>query len=336
MLAPKHFAPIGRYLDGIDLAVTSKMTRKYPPDETALTGHLCALMDWETQRRERELAFGIDALNQTLEQDQGGLDLEVQIDTVPHSSAYENRVSQADFGLVLEYRNKVLPHLNWSTAYLVQAKRIYPLADQVYGMASRFRAKDADQHERIEALTEILGPRALLYALYTPPLSLLSPSDRTVGHALQTNTLGHKIYDYASGLALHAWLAQPRHRTDPGIWMSRCDWAPTSLRGLYERAWNSALPFTWFFLHQFGSDRRGLDEQLWNACDDRSTDDDWVRGIVSGDEVSIDRLLEQLESRVAGPIGRVLPAHTITIGLSVGADLPERDDDLWSEEPDRR
>jgi hypothetical protein len=334
MFAPKHFELVSRYLDGIDEAVTSRMIRKFPPDETALTGNLCALMDAETQRREGDLAFNIDALNEALNEDGDGLDFEVQIDTHPHSSIYENRVSQADFGLILEYRNRVLPEHNWSVAYLVQAKRLYPQPDNSYDMTSRFLSKDRNQHARIQALADILGPQALRYGLYTPPLSLLDASVRTVGRALHAAALNREIYDYAGGLALHEWLAQAHGRADPGIWLSDCDWLPTSLRGLHDRAWRGAMPFTWFFLDHFSEGRRRLSRHSSTDFDDRPIDGGWVRGIVSGDREAIDKLLGELDSGGEAPTGRVLPAHTVTVGLTVGANLSEDDKALRRDDPE--
>jgi len=93
------------------------MLRPGVPSETTLTEEFCALMDASTQRLEKSLLFEIDALTTALALNGSVVDIDLSIETLKHSASMEAYVSQADFGLVLEYRHAVLPAHDWSAAY---------------------------------------------------------------------------------------------------------------------------------------------------------------------------------------------------------------------------
>src|SRR5215216_715352 len=58
MIGPQHIPLLTAYFGGMDATLSGKLLRLVPPDEPALTNELCALMDAETQRRERLPASG--------------------------------------------------------------------------------------------------------------------------------------------------------------------------------------------------------------------------------------------------------------------------------------
>lgn len=167
MFGPQHLTHLIAYFDGIDAALSQRMLRKHAPDEPALTNELCALLDADTQRSEGRPSYTVDHLNADLSAVGDGLDVEVTIDTYPHNSAMERHVSQSDFGLVLEYENRILPWENWYAAYLVQAKKLFRNSrSDEYDGRSRFQAIKPEQQRRLERLSNLLGPDALLYCLY--------------------------------------------------------------------------------------------------------------------------------------------------------------------------
>ena len=217
MFGPQHLKHVIQYLDGVDHALSQRMLRKHPPDEPALTNELCALLDAETQKSEGILPYSLDQLNTDLAAVGDGLDFEVALDTYPHNTAMERHVSQSDFGLVLTYDNEVLPEESWSTACLVQAKRLFrsPISRE-YDYRAHFQAVDADQQTRLNRLASILGYGALRYGLYCPQTPTIPDTTRTQVRALHTRNLAGQIFDFGSGLALRDCLVS-KGGIDAGI-----------------------------------------------------------------------------------------------------------------------
>jgi hypothetical protein len=320
MFGPQHLPHLIAYFDGIDSALSQRMLRKHPPDEPALTNELCALLDAETQSLEGRPPYSADRLNSDLASVGDGLDIEVTIDTYPHNSAMERHVSQSDFGLVLDYDNRVLPEMSWSTAYLVQAKRAFrdPRSGD-YNERSRFEAANAEQQARLDRLGNILGSEALLYCLYCPPTLMLSNIARTQVRALHTRNLTGAIFDYGIGLALRDVLSA-NSGIDAGVWFTDIEEKPELLVGLHDAAFRSAFPLTWFFLGHFGP--IGQTGHHWF----RHRTDPRVKHVVTGDDHTVRELIEELsaagEDRVAPSSITVLPRHTMTIKVTVGKALP--------------
>ena len=169
MLSPYHIPLLVRYFNGIDIAVSKRLLRSVPPSEPTLTEEFCALMDVDNQRRESSLEFDIDSLNAALCEHGDLIDADFRIETHQHTGRMEAYVSQSDFALVIDFEHTVLPDLSWGTAYLMQAKRLFPLKDDTYGVTSAFASADKEQHLRMQALSDILGDDAMKYCLYCPP-----------------------------------------------------------------------------------------------------------------------------------------------------------------------
>lgn len=329
MFGPPHLTHVIRYLDGVDYALSQRMLRKHPPDEPALTNELCALLDADTQRAEQSVPYNVYQLNADLAAVGDGLDFEVTLDTYPHNTAMERHVSQSDFGLVLAYDNRILPKESWSTAYLVQAKRLFRNSHSgEYDQRAGFQAVSTDQQARLERLSAILGKGALCYGLYCPQTVAIPDQTRMQVRALHTRNLGDQIYDFGAGLALRDALLL-NGGIDSGIWLRSIDGKPTGLLGLHDEAFRSALPLTWFLIEHFtprtahgvfsGLTRRGpiLSE---------AKNSDRVKRIVTGDQQAIHELIDELKEAgedVEAPATiTVLPRHTITIKVTVGRSLP--------------
>ncbi|CDZ54393.1 hypothetical protein [Neorhizobium galegae] len=328
MFGPQHLPQVIRYLDGVDYALSQRMVRKHPPDEPALTNELCALLDAETQRAEGGLPYSVEQLNSDLSAVGDGLDFEVALGTYPHNSAMERYVSQSDFGLVLTYENRILPEESWSTAYLIQAKRLFRNAQSgEYDGRASFHAVNTDQQGRLNRLSKILGKDALRYGLYCPQTVSISGQTRMQVRALHSRNLSDQFYDFAAGLALRDTL-RSNGGIDAGIWLRSIDSKPKGFLDLHAEAFRSALPFTWFVIEHFtprvqgafvGLTRRG--HILAEVKSDQR-----LMGIVTGDQQAVRDLIDELA--VAGEDGEVpsnitvLPRHTITIKVTVGKMLP--------------
>ncbi|MGZ3278034.1 MAG: hypothetical protein ACXWKX_08375 [Caulobacteraceae bacterium] len=286
-------------------------------------------MDAGSQRRERLLEFDIDRLQEALGAQGGLFDVDFQIQTHQHSGRMEAYVSQADFALVLEFRNTVVPHTNWDAAYLMQAKRLFPLATGEYSVYSTFTSADAAQQKRIRSLAGILGEEAIQYCLYCPPTSGYDPGSAAAIRALHAQALSAQIYDYAVGLALHEEIKRAAG-FETGMWIVNTQNEPPNAADLHRRALGGARPLTWFLLQHF--DKRGrLSADLRSTGTSANPPRSRVRAIAEGESVAIRSLIEDLgtdarKDDLDPATIKVLPASTVTIRIRVGpaegVDLP--------------
>jgi hypothetical protein len=327
MFGPYQLPHFIKYFDGIDLALSRRMLRSTLPSETTLTEEFCALMDAPTQRREHSLSFDIDALTKALTQHGGAIDVEIDVATHKHLSGMEAYVSQSDFGLVLEYRNLVLPARSWSAAYLMQAKKLFPTS-KGFSEHSKFLSADADQHTRIRFLADILGESALKYCLFCPPTTGYETRAVGVLRTLHDTSLSGRIFDYAVGLALRDEL-QRSGGIEAGVWISGTEEEPIEVATMHAAAFDGSCPFTWFILQHF-SWGSNFTSSMQSSSLHPSTEVDRVKAIATGDRAAISTLIKELGDKIRPSIKgrenfRVVPASSITVRVSIGpegVDLP--------------
>ena len=164
MFGPQHLTHVIRYLDGVDcLSGCSGSIRQMSP----LSPMSCVLYLTPTLNAQSVASsYSVDQLNADLAAVGDGLDFEVRLDTYPHNTAMERHVSQSDFGLVLTYDNRILPKESWSTAYLVQAKRLFRSSySGEYDQRASFQAVNAAQ--QATPGTTFNNPRQGLSSLWT-------------------------------------------------------------------------------------------------------------------------------------------------------------------------
>lgn len=317
MFAPHHLPFLIKYFDGIDAFVARKMTRPAPPGETTLTEEFCAMMDAGNQRAEGLLSYDLDALNADLASNGYVIDADFQIQVHPHARGMEAYVSQADFGLILEVENRVLPEASWSAAYLMQAKRLFanPFA-QAYDLMSSFRSSTGEQDKRIRMLASILGEDALKYCLYCPQTTGYEATATAGIRTIHATRLGQKIFDFACGLALHDHVLQTGG-VDAGIWVAGSKKPIASAFDLHHAAFHGAAPFTWFILEHF--DRHSL----WRDEPDPASASDRVMRIAQGDRTACQELIDELgdqarKAEISIENLTVLPASTVTIRIQAG------------------
>jgi hypothetical protein len=328
MIGPQHLPFLITYFDGIDAALSGRLLRAVPPDEPALTNELCALMDADTQRREKLLEFNIDRLNAALATCGDDMQFELRIDTHPHNPRMEAFVSQSDLGLVIEYHNHILPSENWFRAYLLQAKRLYRTdRSGEYDDRASFRSVDHRQHRRLEAFAKQFGEEFFRYILYCPPVPYLNAHTAIKVRALHTRNLSRPIYDFVGGLSLFDHLKKSAGRIDAGIWITPVTTMPSRILNVHDQAFQEASPFFWFFLSHFaipitgGHRDHGRIRRHHDPADPR---DMLIRNVVSGDSNAIEEFLRMAdgESSVKLPEFAILPKSTIMITVTVGASLP--------------
>lgn len=318
MFAPHHLPFLIKYFDGIDAFVARKMTRPAPPGETTLTEEFCAMMDAGNQRAEGLLSYDLDALNADLASNGYVIDADFKIQMHPHARGMEAYVSQADFGLILEVDNRVLPEASWSAAYLMQAKRLFarPVA-QAYDLRCGFSSSTGEQDRRIRLLASILGEDALKYCLYCPPTTGYEATATTAIRTIHATRLGQKIFDYICGLALHSHVLQVGG-VDAGIWVAGLKTPIASAFDLHNAAFHSASPFTWFILEHF--DRYSL---CGYEVPDPAYSPDRVMQIARGERDACQDLVDELgeqarKAEISIENLTVLPASTVTIRIQAG------------------
>ena len=171
---------IGVYLDQIDREISVRFQRTAPPLETTLTQEFLACLDPEASARERlgnpyqtlrdELARSLTDAG--LAAPEGAEPWAAEITTIPHPSGYEAFVSHADMGLVIDYSASAGRPTPQPTAFLLQAKKLYPDRDKhhrlVFHGRCRFSGFSDPQHAAILRLQEELEKGALRYLYYMP------------------------------------------------------------------------------------------------------------------------------------------------------------------------
>ncbi len=317
MFAPHQLPFIIKYLDGIDAFVARKLIRPSPPSETTLTEEFCAMMDAGNQRAEGLLPYDLDALNADLASMGHIIEADFHIRVHPHARGMEAYVSQADFGLVLEVQNRVLPGESWSAAYLMQAKRLFASPPtRGFDLGSDFRSSSREQDQRIRILASLLGEEALKYCLYCPPTRGYEATAIAAIRTIHTTRLTQKIFDYACGLAMHDHLLETGG-VEAGIWVAGTERRLASAFDLHTAAFHGASPFTWFILEQFER------HSLWPDKLDAGYASERVMQIAQGDRTACEELVNELSDQarkadISVENLTVLPASTVTIRIQTG------------------
>ncbi|NBB65433.1 hypothetical protein GVN18_39915 [Pseudomonas sp. ODNR1LW] len=319
MFAPHHFPFLINYFEGIDGFVARKLNRPVPPSETTLTEEFCAMMDAGNQRAEGLLSYDIDALNRDLSSMGHDINADFRVQVHQHARGMEAYVSQADFGLILELDNRVLPGESWSEAYLMQAKRLFagPSAEG-YSLASGFHSATPDQDKRIEILAEILGEDSLKYCLYCPPTTGYESTAVAAVRTVHATRLGRQIFDYGLGFALHEHVLQTGG-IDSGIWVSGSNHSVKTAFDLHNSAFGGSLPFAWFILKHLRSSSWPIGHDMAPPTKDHGR----TKGIATGDPSTCQGLISELGERarkadVSVENLKVLPASSVTIRVRIG------------------
>ncbi len=345
MLGPQHVPSLIKFFDGVDAALSVKLLRPTAPDEPALTNELCALMDERVQHEEGLLKeFNIDALNAALAELGDDTKFEFRIDTHPHNPVFENKVSQADLGVVLEYQNEIVPEDSWSSAYLLQAKRLHR-ADKKgeYDERASFASVDIRQHECLRQLAKIFGDGYFRYLLYCPPVSRLTPQAATKVKALHSHSIserynGHHLHHFE---CVSEFLFFEHYRKvghiDAGMWLCSTEYKPQGLMTLHRDILFRAKPFSWFFVKAFTAPwlchkRRHLREYIGNEKDEirkkraisELEEAELIHQVAIGNKSAIQTFLRRVHEtkEIDLPEFTILPKYTLTIRATIGTSLP--------------
>lgn len=319
-----------KYFDGIDQALSARLSRKHPWPEEALTAVFCDLMDGETQEEEG-VSYGLSNLHADFEKADDPLSINIKIDTHQYSKHIEHHVTQSDVGIVIRYENQFAPTASLTRYWLLQAKRLFPIRSAPpaeYDLKSCYSSRNAAQESRMLALNELVGFDFVQYLLYNPRPSALPSSVRQALSQQRTMAMSHAIFDYALGLQLRQDLISDSPTTAAGIFVAPLNNCPTTLIDTHKTIFNETTPFSWFLLQHFTGPHQGtpLHRRYWkDSLPQKEPTEKRTKiaeRLVRGDP----KVFEEFDLPQEGTQDdlRILPAHTIEVRVVCGLDRPRQ------------
>lgn len=347
MLPAHALRPLLRYFDAVDEVVSKGVVAARPHPEISLTSDLCSLMD-ESEQGRYAMRHDVAWLRTKLGSRFPLADLDFGIETLEYPTSLENFVTQADLGVVVEFRDGIVRGRDWQAAVLLQAKRLYLDSGGSYSAASTYGAINTAQTRRIKALHRFLGYDVVRYLLYTPrpdvavapgaPLALDAGLARSLQHRRDLN-IRDPIFDFATGLAVHRELTRTRRVVNGGMVIAPVGRKPTNLPDTYDRIFSDSLPWAWFLslllVEDSGTPWQGLGA---GTAMPQRLDNDALRGLrVSPIDLALgnhtaagtvaDYLVDQDLVSDSVPTFPFLPKRALRIRVTVD-DSRDRDRDL--------
>lgn len=328
-LTPRDAKLSVRFVDSVDSIVTARLLPDAKVDEPHLTSTLRETLD-ERFTGFHALAYSLGQLKADLAQDDTAMKVSLSIEAKEYSPHVENRITQADLGVVLRYDNFFRPSESFSKAALFQAKRLFCAQGNhgpSYSEEDRFESFDTKQLLRIVNLSE--KHSSLIYYLFYCPRP--EAYDEQTRRKLRYFTLPnshwrnfHPMHMMEEFGFLPWWSHIEEYSSDPqrhfpGLIASRVQWlqnqylereqsasskndrswtvkpkhpAPT-VREVYERMWDDTHAFSWFIVYRMLTGHEG------------STQDDAI-SIARGEGISHE-------------LG-IAPRYTMELRITVGGD----------------
>jgi hypothetical protein len=327
MLSPRAIRLLLRHFDALDQVVAAKLMRKRPWAEEALTGLLCDLLDSETQAEER-VSYTLLQLHEDLAASNEPVGIRVKIDTHQYPKHLERWVTQADFGLIINYQNQFRGHSE-TTAWLMQAKRVFPSRDGLYEADSRFASTDAGQDARMKALRDWGQEDFIKYFLYCPRPSALKPNVREALSQSRTDALSEDIFDYTLGLELRDDMLSGSPTIASGLFVASLDDVPKTLVDTHAALFLSTFPFSWFIVQHLANGRHRMRHrrQIHGSSPSGGPRTKEIERLVRGDHRVLVEDMELPESLDRDVPPRVLPTYTIEISVISGLERPRQVND---------
>lgn len=326
-LTPRDAKLLVRFLDAVDSIVTARLLPDANVDERHLTSTLRETLD-ERFTAFHALPYSLVQLKSDLAQDDTALRVSLSIEAKEYSPHVENRLNQADLGIILRYDNFFRSDESFTKAALFQAKRLYcahRTRRQAYSEQDRFEGFDTKQLLRIIDLTE--RHSSLLYFLfYCPrPEAYDEQSRRVLRYLTLPNSQWRSFHpfhwmeeygflpwwshveEYASDPARHfpgliasktywlreAYLEKQKSPTGDARWAVKPKERPPSVREVYDRMWGETHALSWFIVYR-----------MLTGCEGASSDE--ALGLAQGDAMSQE-------------LG-VAPRYTLEIRITVGGE----------------
>ncbi|MDP2816229.1 MAG: hypothetical protein Q8O19_06075, partial [Rectinemataceae bacterium] len=239
ILTPGDAEVLLKYFTGVSAALSKRFDLGFIPDEEHLTSLLCELLD-DRGAALHSLSYSISDLNADLQKQGSLLQAAVSLQTTSYNKHQERYSTQSDFGIILEYKDYLIPSDSFKKGVLVQAKRLFPDSQKNYTLGSKYESFNADQHERLSRLREYYVHRdnedeeqgrkhrecmerkmhhengchdAFQYLLYNPSYTVLPKRDQELILHRQLSRESNRIFDYTHGLFLYEKLKSPAGTT---------------------------------------------------------------------------------------------------------------------------
>jgi hypothetical protein len=327
-LTPRDARLLVRYLDGVDDVVTSRFIGGFDPHEDTLTHLLCEMLD-DNFANLSTLPYPLQTLKQDLALEARPLRFSLAIEAKKYPPHVEGRVTFADLGVVVSYRDNVTPSNSFERGALFQAKRLHRsrhgAAFSLYDAFKEFKVGqlhglvelqdghfiDKERYDwRYDQLCFYLFfcPRPQgydqqsqedlrVYAIPTfhehyfhhPECSF--PELAEAHHALQTAS--DPTRHFPALLASHVgWLWEEYLERDGETYREKTKHGPLLARHVYERLWDDVAPLSWFLVYRMLLGRTG-------SCGENAL------RIARGEFDEGHEL-------------RVLPRYVVTLGIQVG------------------
>lgn len=322
MLSPRAIRLLLRHFDALDQVVARRLTRKRPWAEEALTSFLCDLLDSETQAEEN-VVYTLRQLHEDLARSDEPVGVRLRIDSHQYPKHLERWVTQADFGFIINYQDQLERGHSATSAWLMQAKRVFPSSNGSYEPDSKFESWDADQDARMKALRDWAGEDFIQYFLYCPRPKELEQHVREALNQSRTNALSGYIFDYTLGLELRDDMLSDSPTIAAGLFVASLDHTPKTLAETHAALFSATVPFSWFIVQHMANGRHSINHpnptlESGRAIGPRRRE---IERLIRGDHHVLEGMdLPESLSQNVPP--RVLPAHTIEISVVCGLDRP--------------
>lgn len=230
VLTPQDAEFLLKYFSGVANTLSKRFELGFQPDEEHLTSLLCELLD-DRGAKLHSLDYSISDLNKDLDEIGSLLNAAVALKTTDYNKYQERYYTQADFGIILDYKDYIDNTNSFRKGLLIQAKKLFPAIGNQYQLSSCYKSFNAEQHDRYTNLRDHFNRlqnsdmndnrmnekmhkremcyQAFQYLLYNPQLKVLPVREQERTLHKQINRESHSIFDYTHGLCLYENLKKP-------------------------------------------------------------------------------------------------------------------------------
>lgn len=285
-ITPREAKLLVKFLDAVDDSVSARLSSGFSPHEDHLTSLLCEMLDDNLTALNR-LSFSLAELHDELAKDPRKLTAAISIETRKYPPHIERRLTSSDIGIIVSYRDHLVPGHSFESGVLFQAKKLFPSprrGESAYSLDGRFESFDFKQLLRLVVLgrdarrreeTHPLRDESLChYLFYCPRPEAYDELSREEVHRYLVPS--GDIFDYAKGWHLYELASDP-DRHVPGLIAADVRWLEgkyvewpdqggpriqkkrgiPSARDVFQAMWGHAQPLSWFLVYGMLLGHRG-------------------------------------------------------------------------------
>ncbi|MFN8523211.1 MAG: hypothetical protein U0821_08920 [Chloroflexota bacterium] len=307
--------------------MTARLARGFSPHEDHLTSLLAEMLD-DNLTALSQLSFPLTALRAALAKEPRTLAASLSVEARQYPPHIERRLTSSDIGVIVSYRDHLVPKYSFDSGALFQAKRLFPskrTGETTFSLLDRFESFDPQQLFRLTTLglhssewrmqhelARLRGGKRRVghYLFYCPRPEAYSDASREEVHRYLISSEGL----FNNAMRLHRYeLSSDPERHVPGLIATGLDWLvvayldsshgvlsvreannkPTA-RDVFQRMWEEAYPLSWFLVY-------GM---LFGNCGSSEPDD-------------LARVRGQIDA--ADTDAPILPRYVITLAVDVGS-----------------